>query len=440
MKLSWKKIYFTGIGGVGMAGLAQIALDCGVQVCGSDAVDSDYLRCLASRGAVVRIGHDGAIPADTELLVYSSAVSPDNPERQMADRLGIPSMRRGAFLAELSHSFGQVIAVAGSHGKTTTTAMLAAIFRASNRRPGYMIGGMVEGWNGNGAAGDGNLLVTEVDESDGTQSLMTPSLAVILNIEDDHSWSLGGQAALESCFRQLAEQSGDVLAWRDTNAVRVLSGMSNVSWLTDAEIPESMQLRVPGLHNRRNAAIALAVASCHGVDFQTALAALREFPGVSRRLSLRWRNGDGSKLVYEDYAHHPTELEACLQALRERHPDHRMVVFFQPHRQERVRRYGGRFAELLAGWADHAYVMPTFAAWLADGDDDSGPEAIVKAMERLRPGSGEMRELDVTALSGLLRQELMGDGAVMAVIVGAGDIGKLAQEVGGWNENAQRRI
>ena len=265
---------------------------------------------------------------------------------------------------------------------------------------------------------------------------MAPSLAIILNIEDDHSWSLGGQAALEQCFRRLAERADGVLAWRDAGASRVLAGLSSVSWLSDGDIPENLHLRVPGLHNRRNAAIALAAAERFGVPARVALDALRDFAGVSRRLSLRWRNEDGSKLVYEDYAHHPTELEACLQALRERHPDHRLIAFFQPHRQERVRRYAGRFAELLARHADHAYIMPTFAAWLADADAASGPEAIVQAMERIRPGSGETRDLDVPALAGELRRELSGAEPTLAVIIGAGDIGKLAQEVGGWKERS----
>lgn len=418
-----------------MAGLAHIVLDCGASVSGSDAVDSEYIRSLARHGAAVQVGHGQTVPEGTELLVYSSAVQPENPERQRASELGIPSMRRGEFLAAISGCFGKVVAVSGSHGKTTTTAMLAQIFRSAGIQAGYMVGGMIEGWDRNGAAGDFSILVTEVDESDGTQALMHPDTAIVLNVEDDHSWSLGGQAELERCFRTLAEQSRQVLAWRTDSTDRILAGLPAVRLLDDTAIPAGLKLPVPGAHNRRNAAIAMAAAQEYGISPDRSLAALQAFPGVSRRLSLRWQSADGARLLYEDYAHHPTELQACLQALRELHPAHRLVAVFQPHRQERVRRYGRKFAELLAAGADFTYVLPTFAAWLGDGDSESGPGTIVREMEKIRPGSGVVREFRIPEMAEQLVRELEGPGAVQVVIIGAGDIVKLSQETVRWKKS-----
>jgi len=425
MKLPWNHVHFTGTGGVGMAGLAHILLDAGCQVSGSDAVDSPYLQSLARHGASVTVGHCTALPSATRLLVYSSAVQSDNPERRAADAAGIPCIRRGNFLAELAQHFDRVIAVSGSHGKTSTSAMLSHILQNCGIDTGYMVGGIVNGREYNGHAGDGNLLVTEVDESDGTQALLSADTAIILNIEDDHSWSLGGQDALEQCFRDFALKAKHVLAWDTSSTRRLLADHPDVRFIGESDIPANLQLPVPGTHNRKNATIALVAAETCGLERAVALKALKDFPGVSRRLSLRLSKNGGNHLLYEDYAHHPTELYASLTALHEAHPTHRLVAIFQPHRSERVRHYHHEFAKILAEQADFTIVLPAFAAWLQDGDESSNPACIVEEANHIRNGAAEYRDFDLEALTDYAKTQLSTGRQTLVAVIGAGDVNRL---------------
>ena len=363
--LPWQHVHFVGVGGVGMAGLAHILADWGVEVTGTDAADSPMLATLAARGLGVCAPHGEAVPAEAGLVVYSNAVPPGNPERRDAEARGVPTCLRGEFLARLATHFPVVVSIAGSHGKTTTTAMLAHILRTTGGNPGFLVGASVPGWARAAGAGGRRILVTEVDESDGTQALMRSTHAVVINVEDDHCWSVGGVEALENCFRTLAQRAKHVLAWDSPATRRLFGDHPNAAFVGEEAL--RLNLPMPGRHNRIDAALALAVACRLGVSPADGLAALRTFPGVDRRLSVRYRSHDGRTVLVEDYAHHPTELHAAIAAIREGYPDHYLHVVFQPHRFERVLRFGAQFAEELSR-ADRVVVYRPFAAWQQDAD------------------------------------------------------------------------
>ncbi len=411
--LPWRSVHFVGAGGVGMAGLAHILADWGVTVTGTDAADSAMLASLAARGLDVRVPHGQTVPATADLVVYSNAVPADNPERLDAAAKGIPACLRGEFLARLACHFPTVVSVAGSHGKTTTTAMLAHILRVAGRDPGYLVGGNLPGWPRNASAGAGEILVTEVDESDGTQALMRSSCAVVLNVEDDHCWSVGGVEALERCFQTLAERADQVLAWDSPATRRLFAAHPAALFSGDADLP--LDLPIPGRHNRIDAALAIATASRLGVDPAAAQAALHSFPGVDRRLSVRYRSASGETVVVEDYAHHPTELHAAIAALREGYPRHRLLVVFQPHRFERVLRYTAQFADELSA-ADQAVVYRPFAAWREDADL-ADPAEIAR---RIAGTPARYATEPLTELAQRLAAAVAGPTVV--AIVGAGDI------------------
>lgn len=420
-----KRIHFTGVGGVGMAGLAHLCADLGSRVSGSDVADSVMMRSLRQRGLDVQVGHFAELPGPPDMLVYSSAVPEDDPERRQAQVLGISAHRRGVFLGELARAFPRTVAVAGSHGKTSTTAMIAHICRQAGLEPGYLVGGEVNGWERAAGAGRGELLISEVDESDGTQVAFQADIAVVLNIDDDHCWSHGGVAALEQCFVDFASQARRVITWRSDSTSRLLGALEQVQFIDQPLVmPGAVPLALAGWHNRLNAAVALAVTTLLGVPEGLAQAALRSYPGVSRRLSERYRGAAGRLVVLEDYAHHPAELRATMDALSEAYPGYRRLVLFQPHRFERVKRYAEQFAAILAD-ADHAWVMAPFAAWRHD-ETIADPEGIVRRLCERHPGCGaaylanDPREVSAALLAALARRPV--DEPVVLALIGAGDI------------------
>ncbi len=411
-----------------MAGLAHIVADAGVKVSGSDMVSSKMFRSLQRRGCDLRIGHSRALPAGVEMLIYSAAIPADNPERQEANRRQLPSCCRGEFLARLATFFPQVVAVAGSHGKTTTTAMLAYLARQAGLEPGFLVGGEVIGWPKSAAAGRGELLITEVDESDGTQALLAASCAVILNIEDDHCWSLGGIEALEECFVNFARRADLVFAWREGKAPRLLANLAQSRLLSPEVHPRLTQLPLPGLHNRRNASLALRVAEELGISPEIAVPALMDFPGVARRLTIRWQSPTGQRILLEDYAHHPTELRAALAALRERWPEYQLWVLFQPHRFERIKRYAQEFAQILSEF-QRVWLAAPFAAWRED-KRLANPEDIVRAINLTKPGLAQYISSGQEQIGSLLLPKLtVAEGKVLLAVIGAGDIEQVAERL-----------
>src|SRR6266699_90224 len=343
-------IHFMGIAGAGMSGLALLAKAQGVPITGCDN-DPTGAADLAAIGVEIWRGHDPGHVAGARALVVTAAVPGDHPELKRARALGVPVVRRADALSQ-AVAGGTVVAVAGTHGKTTTTVMVTEALAAAGRDPTGLAGGRVARWGGNARVGGRELYVVEADEYDRAFLSLTPAIAVVNNVEADHLECYDGSvAALEQAFAQFAGRARRVIAGGDdAGALRVVSAVRAPVWrvglgadadvrivgleleehgsMARIELPGGralvLRLRVPGLHNVRNAAAALAVAHELGADLERALAALAEFTGVGRRFE---RVGEACGVtVVDDYAHHPTEVQATLAAARQAFPRRRVVA------------------------------------------------------------------------------------------------------------------
>ena len=368
------RIHFVGIGGIGMCGIAELLLRRGHGVSGSDLADGPTLVPLRRLGATITIGHDAAAVGQADLVVASSAIRATNPELQEAVRLGIPVVPRAEMLAELMR-LQDGIAVAGTHGKTTTTSLIAHLLDAGGLDPTVVVGGRVMGTGAperTGARlGQGQLMVAEADESDGSFLRLAPVIAVITNVEPEHLDHYGSSEALDAAFIEFANRlpfwGRAVLAVDDPGVQRLLPSITRrrttyglsaqADWRAlDVETSAGgMQFAVariggrlgevrrplPGAHNVLHARAALAVADEAGVPFSRAAGALAEFGGVERRFETKGRSR--GVWVVDDYGHHPTEVRATLAAARGAHAG-RIVVVFQPHRYSRTRDHFDDFA------------------------------------------------------------------------------------------------
>lgn len=409
-----KKIHFIGIGGAGMAPQAAICLQWGLQVSGSDRENSETLKGLAKAGARVFAGHRAEnLPGDTGLVVYSSAVPPENPERKRAEKLQITQLRRGEFLARIASHYTAPVAISGSHGKSTITAMLVHILKKAGMNPGYMIGATLNDGRVPSDAGKGSrVFITEADESDGTHTLLHPALGIVPNVESDHAWSVGGEAALYDNFRTFARNSKTLIymASRRTDALFACH-------------PNAVRVENEGPNDRFgrwfgfqawNARLAVEAAVEMGLSRKKALNLLDDFQGVSRRMTV-WKEEE-NRVVIEDYAHHPTEVQSAIHWLKNAYKDHELHVVFQPHRYARLQMYADELAEALRA-ADKVYVAPVFAAW-----SETGPVDSAQLAEKI----GEHAEAVSNDYPALAEKIKPASPAVVAVI-GAGDINGLLQ-------------
>ena len=430
----WKHIHFTGIAGAGMAGMARILLEAGVKITGSDLESNAVTQSLIEAGAEISKGHSDTLPEKIDLLVYSSAVRPDNPERLAAESKEIPQTQRGVFLAKMAESYENVIAVGGSHGKTTITAMIAWIFKQSGQKPSYMIGGKPSGDFPQASFGEGKTLITEVDESDGTLAHMKATVAVIPNAEEDHSWSAGGEGSLKDNFRKFASQADKVLYGATPECKELFADFDHAQ-----EIALDSQIPVPqiGSYNRFNAYIAGSavvptasgdakhqLGNNFGITFEQAKQALYTFPGVERRCSLRLKLDQVT--ILEDYAHHPTELHNFISAMNEDYSDHHKVVIFQPHRLERVEKYSQAFAQELKE-VDQSFIAEAFGAWTAREDKVQTSEIakLIGDSSTFIPAD-ETGENDWQATAETVYQSLTGfNKPLLIVVMGAGTINKV---------------
>lgn len=357
-------IHFIGIGGAGMAPLAEMLLARGVRVTGSDLVLNGKCRELAEAGAGISAGHGrNNLPDDAEMVVFSSAVPEDNPERRKAAELGIPAVRRGEFLAFFLSFYRRVAAVSGSHGKSSVTAMLAHILAGCGVDAGFMIGAAVSGSPSASVGKGDDIFVTEADESDGTHKLLSPYLGIVPNVDDDHSWSVGGKEALLDNFRTFASRSRHILCFGPERAL-----LSSCPDVTVLPLPEKGFV-FSGFRGFMavNARLAVAAAVLLGCREEEAVRAVSSFRGVKRRMSLRRTE---PYVVIEDYAHHPAEVERSIEYLRINYPDHHLRIVFQPHRYARLEVFFADFVRILAT-ADSLFVAPVFAAWSESGSVDS---------------------------------------------------------------------
>ncbi len=442
-----RPIHFMGIAGAGMSGLALLARQQAVNVTGCDH-DPSGAADLAALGVEIWRGHDPEHVVGARALVVTAAVPPDHPELARARALGIPVVRRADALSQ-AVAGGTVVAVAGTHGKTTTTVMVTEALAAAGRDPTGLAGGRVARWGGNARVGGHELYVVEADEFDRAFLSLTPAIAVVNNVEADHLECYGGSvAALEDAFAEFAGRARRAIVGADdAGATRVAGRLAVPVWKVglaagaDVRIraPElgehgstarlelpggrtlALELRVPGLHNLRNAAAALAVAHELGADLDRARTALAEFTGVGRRFE---RVGDaGGVTVVDDYAHHPTEVAATLAAARQAFPRRRVVAVFQPHLYSRTALHGDALGRALAA-ADVVVVAPIYAA---REQPLAGVSADLVAQGAARAGAATLAVRERAALGARVRETVrVGD---VVFTLGAGDVTRVGPEL-----------
>jgi len=449
------RVHFIGIGGTGMSGIAEVLCTLGYQVSGSDRADSAVTRRLASLGATVHRGHAAANVLGTDCVVVSSAIRPDNPELMEARAQRIPVVPRAEMLAELMR-FRRGVAVAGTHGKTTTTSLLASVLAEGGLDPTFVIGGKLLAAGANARLGGGDWLVAEADESDGSFLRLNPLVAIVTNIDVDHLENYGGdfarvQQAFSEFLHRLPFYGLAVLCIDDPEVAALASSVSRhvmtYGFHADADVraenveqagptmrfdlvlPDgtatAMELALPGRHNVQNALAAAAVAWELGVAPEAIRAALARFQGIGRRFNrlaeLTTARGARVQLV-DDYGHHPRELAAVFEAARGGWPEHRLVVAFQPHRYSRTRDLLDDFAGVLSD-VDALVLTEVYPAGeqpLPNADARALARAI-RARGRIDPvvvnGPGELREV---------LPDILEDGDLL-LVMGAGDIGHAAQ-------------
>ena len=390
------RVHFAGIGGAGMSGIARIMLARGVKVTGSDAAASGLLTALAAEGADVHVGHAAEHLDGADTLVVSTAIREDNPELAEARRRGLRVLHRAAALASVMLG-RRGIAVAGTHGKTTTTSMLTTILRHSGADPGYVIGGILTETGLGAGDGAGAMFVAEADESDGSFLMLTPDLAIVTSVEADHLDNYDGLGQIQAAFAEFAGQirpGGVLIACADDPGARALAAaaarpgirvrtyggapgadyrltgvrqdgmtvrfaISGPQESAGGASPGQLEAGVPGRHNALNAAAAYAAALELGLAPEQAAAGLAAYQGVHRRLEPK---GEAAGvLVLDSYAHHPTELTADLRTARDIRPPGRVLAVFQPHLFSRTRIFAAEFGAAL-GLADEAFVLDVYAA------------------------------------------------------------------------------
>lgn len=387
MKGFVKKIHFVGIGGVGMSGIAQVLLNLGYTVSGSDLKETELTRRLVKAGAKIVIGHHGKNVKNADVVVTSTAVPESNPEVKAAQRHRIPVVARVEMLAELAR-LKRTIAVSGTHGKTTTTAMIGVAMQAAGMDPTVIVGGQVADLGSNAKLGLGDYLVAEADESDGSFLKLWPLATVVTNIDDDHLEHYGGFEQLKAAFKthldRLPFYGAAVLCVDDPELRRIAASLkrpvvsygfrAGADWrgkrvrskggmrlevFQGKKKVGSLRLKIAGRHNAQNALAAVAVAGYLGLDLKKVIKGLESFAGVGRRLELLGETHGVSFI--DDYGHHPTEVRATLEAMRERFGRRRLVVLFQPHRFSRTKALHREFGKSF-GAADCLFVADIYAA------------------------------------------------------------------------------
>jgi UDP-N-acetylmuramate--alanine ligase len=431
---SGRRLHFIGIGGAGMSGLAVVCARLGAAVTGSDRADSTYLERLREAGLDPVVGHDAAnLPAGAEVVV-STAIAEDNPELALARERGVEPIHRGALLAELCAE-KRLIAIAGTHGKTTTTAMAVWALRAIGADPAFFVGGEVPGLGSdddtaNAGWGEGEWVVAEADESDASFLELKPEVAVITNVEMDHHSRWGSLAELHEAFSAFAEPARGLVVPADEGMTWLREGGEVARFDAASPGPAQLDLAVPGEHNRRNARAALAALGLAGFDLDAAAQALADFRGVRRRLELKGCRGPVH--IYDDYAHHPTEVRAALSALRELQPSHLLAVF-QPHLYSRTKALGVEFGAALS-LADEAVVLDVYPAREEPVGELAGVSGLAVARAAAeRMGGRPVWWLPTRELAGRALVErldgnpgLYGEGTVV-VTIGAGDVFRLGE-------------
>jgi UDP-N-acetylmuramate--alanine ligase len=449
-----RRIHFVGIGGAGMSGIAEVMVNLGYEVSGSDQRESNVTRRLAELGAKIHQGHSAEQVESVDAVVISSAVKENNPEVAAARESRIPVVPRAEMLAEIMR-FHYGIAVAGTHGKTTTTSLVTSVLAEAGLDPTFVIGGLLNSAGANAKLGEGEYLVAEADESDASFLYLQPMLAVVTNIDADHMTTYGGDFnRLRGTFLEFLHHLpfyGMAILCIDDNEVRgllpeITRQFTTYGFSEDADIrasdvrqtglqtdftvhaealdgPLKVRLNLPGKHNVLNALAAIAIALELNVDSQSIQRALEAFQGIGRRFQTR---GDcmveGKKvMLVDDYAHHPSEVAATLQAVRDGWPERRLVLAFQPHRYTRTQEQFDDFVQVLSS-VDLLVLSEVYAA-----GEEPIQGATGRDLSRAIRTRGQVDPIflePVEELPALLKGLLM-DGDIVLTL-GAGSIGAIA--------------
>lgn len=450
MLLKETRVHFVGVGGVGMSGLAQVLLEAGHEVSGSDLRESEFAARLRKAGARIDIGHQAANVGAAELLVVSSAVPPNNPEVELARSKGIRILKRAELLGELTRRF-RSIAVAGTHGKTTTSSMVTYILERAGFGPTFLVGGDVANLGANAGMGSGQYLVAEADEFDGSFLRLSPWMAIVTNVEADHLDFYQDMDAIRTAFGQfMASVAGDgylvvcaddpelsklvssaqaklisygltgTADWQATQVAANERGGNDFTAIVGGREVGRFSLQVPGRHNVQNALAALAAAVTVGVDSAVAAQALSDFLGARRRFELK--GTVGGIAIYDDYAHHPTEIRATLKAARERHRG-RLWCVFQPHTYHRTKQLWNDFLRAFDD-ADRVVVCDVYLPPGREVDTlGISSRDLVQAMNH--PGAEYVEDLD--SVSTYVCDSLQ-DGDLL-LTMGAGNVYEVADSV-----------
>tara|TARA_B110000208_G_scaffold191050_1_gene256646 strand:- start:9916 stop:11307 length:1392 start_codon:yes stop_codon:yes gene_type:complete len=457
MKHKVKNIHFVGIGGIGMSGIAEVLINLGFNVSGSDLANNETTQRLAGFGAKLYQNHAQENLGDADVVVVSTAVSAENPEVVAARANGIPVVPRALMLAELMR-FKQGIAVAGTHGKTTTTSLIASILAEANMDPTYVIGGKLESANTNAKLGTGEYIVVEADESDASFLHLSPILAVVTNIDRDHMDTYEHSFdKLKSAFVEFLQQLpfwgmavvciddhnvreilprvtkpvttygfSDDAKVRATN-VRADHGKMHFTVIRDGEAAElDITLNLPGQHYVLNALAAIAIASELNAPDTAIVKALAEFKGVGRRFE---RYGEvptgkgGTFTLIDDYGHHPVELRAVITATRDAFPGRRLVLAFQPHRYTRTRDCFEDYVHVISS-VDVALLTEVYSAGEApiEAADTSSLIRSIRVHDKVEPIFVESKD----ALPAAIIDVVQADDVV--IVMGAGSVGQVAQD------------
>lgn len=460
-----KRIHFVGIGGVGMSGIAEVLSNLQFEVSGSDIRESANTRRLATHGIAVHIGHDAELVAHADAVVVSSAINGRNPEVAAAKRAKIPVVPRAEMLGELMR-LQRGIAVAGTHGKTTTTSLIASVLGEGGLDPTFVIGGQLNSAGSNARLGKGEYLVAEADESDASFLHLQPFVAVVTNIDSDHLGTYGGDfARLKRTFINFLHNLpfyGLAIVCLDDPVVREILGKIQRPTITYGTCPEAdvrarnieqdglqmrftvemsgaealeLKLRQPGQHNVLNALAAVAVAKELGVATAAISRGLARFEGIGRRFQVLGQVSiDGGDVVLvDDYAHHPRELAVTMTAARHGWPDRRLVVAFQPHRYTRTRDLLDDFSAVL-NEVDPLVITEVYSAGegVISGADG---RALCRAI-RARGKANPIFVDDVAALPPVLREILRANDVLLTM--GAGSIGQVAADLPQWLAEARQ--
>lgn len=451
-----KNVHCIGIGGIGVSGLAELFLANGVQVSGSDEKESANTQRLRKLGAKIAIGHVAENVQHPDFVIYSSAIGPSNCEYQAAVEQNIPLISRGQALANFVNSYTSV-AIGGTHGKTTTTGLVANLLIQADLDPSYAVGGIINNATSPTRVGHGKYFVAEVDESDASFLFMRPTYAIVTNIDADHLETYGGDfSALKRSFINFLEKipaHGVAIVCIDDPVVREVipklkSKIVTYGFSADADIKASnyqqnglisefivtdlsgqcfpISLSIPGQHNAQNALAAVAVGNLLNISIEVMQRALFTFPGMGRRFQGhgQMQLAVGQATIIEDYGHHPREIKVTLEAARRTWPDKRIVCVFQPHRYTRTRDLYQDFIQVLAE-VDKLYLVDVYSAGEAPLTGITSSALLVDVAKQAKCAPeyvGDLAELPEILYTGLKDQDVV-------ILQGAGSIGAVAKQL-----------